>query len=85
MVTLRLKREGTKHKPYYRIVATDARSRRDGRFIEFIGTYDPMKKGDNMTVDLEKVDRLISQGAKPTDTVGGLIGRARRAAAAAGE
>ncbi|MFT5107985.1 MAG: small subunit ribosomal protein S16 [Verrucomicrobiales bacterium] len=83
MVTLRLKREGTKDKPYYRVVATDSRSRRDGRFIESVGTYDPMKKSDNVTLDLEKVDGWIANGAKASDTVGSLIRKARKAAAAA--
>lgn len=81
MVTLRLKREGTKDKPFYRVVATDSRSRRDGRFIEAIGTYDPMQKADNTTIDLEKADLWISQGAKASDTVSSLIKKARLAAA----
>lgn len=81
MVTLRLKREGSKDRPYYRVVATDSRSRRDGRFIEAVGTYDPMKKADNTKLDLEKVDRWISQGAKTSDTVKSLIKKARKAAA----
>ena len=85
MVTLRLKREGTKDKPYYRVVATDSRSRRDGRFIEAVGTYDPMKKSDNYNLDLEKIDGWIANGAKTSDTVGSLIRKARRAAAAAAE
>ncbi len=83
MVTLRLKREGTKDKPYYRVVATDSRSRRDGRFIESVGTYDPMKKKDNCTLDLEKIDGWISNGAQTSDTVGSLIRKARKAAAVA--
>ena len=83
MVTLRLKREGTKDKPYYRVVATDSRSRRDGRFIESVGTYDPMKKTDNANLDLEKIDGWIANGAKMSDTVGSLIKKARRTAAAA--
>ena len=85
MVTLRLKREGTKDKPYYRVVATDSRSRRDGRFIEAVGTYDPMKKEDNYKLDLEKIDSWIAKGAKTSDTVGSLIRKARRAAAASAE
>jgi len=83
MVTLRLKREGTKDRPYYRVVATDSRSRRDGRFIESVGTYDPMKKADNSNLDLEKIDGWLSKGAKQSDTVKSLINKARRAAAAA--
>ena len=83
MVTLRLKREGTKDKPYYRVVATDSRSRRDGRFIESVGTYDPMKKSDQTSLDLEKIDGWIANGAKSSDTVASLIRKARLAAAAA--
>ncbi len=83
MVTLRLKREGTKDKPYYRVVATDSRSPRDGRFIEALGTYDPMKKHDNAKLDLEKIDGWIANGAKTSDTVASLIRKARCAAAAA--
>ena len=81
MVTLRLKREGTKDKPYYRVVATDSRSRRDGRLIESVGTYDPMQKRDNSDLDLEKIDGWIANGAKASDTVASLIRKARRAAA----
>ena len=83
MVTLRLKREGTKNQPYYRIVATDSRSRRDGRFIEDVGTYDPMLKTDNAKLNLEKIDGWIANGAKMSDTVGSLIKKARRTAAVA--
>jgi len=81
MVTLRLKREGTKNTPYFRVVATDSRSRRDGRFIEAVGTYDPLQKDDNSKIDLEKVDAWISQGAKASDTVASIIRKARLAAA----
>ena len=68
-VKLRLKRMGSKQKPFYRIVAADARSPRDGRFIETVGTYDPIKGDDKITVDEEKALKWLNNGAQPTDTV----------------
>lgn len=76
-VAIRLRREGTKDKPYYKIVVTDNRSRRDGRFIEIVGTYDPAKKGDNANLDLEKVEDWIRKGAQPSETVASIIKKAR--------
>ena len=84
MGRLRLTRMGAKKKPFYRIVAADARSPRDGRIIERLGYYDPMTTPKNLKVDLERVDYWIGQGAQPSDTVGGLIARARKAAEAVG-
>ncbi len=81
-VALRLRREGTKDRPYYRVVAADNRARRDGRYIEIVGSYDPMKEKDNSEIDLEKVDKWISNGAQPSDTVRSLIKKARKTAAA---
>ena len=69
-VKLRLKRMGSKQKPFYRIVAADSRSPRDGRFIETVGTYNP---DNNITVDEEKVAKWVSNGAQPTDTVKNLL------------
>lgn len=84
MVKIRLRREGAKDRPYYRIVVADSRARREGAFIEQVGTYDPMKKGeDNATIDLEKVDAWIGNGAQPSETVLSIIKKARRAAASA--
>ena len=68
-VKLRLKRMGSKQKPFYRIVAADSRSPRDGRFIETIGTYNPLKGKEVVTVDEEKALSWLSNGAIPTDTV----------------
>ena len=68
-VKLRLKRMGAKQKPFYRIVAADIRSPRDGRFIETVGTYDPIKKPAVVTIDEEKVMKWLNNGAEPTDTV----------------
>ncbi len=70
-VKLRLKRMGSKQKPFYRIVAADSRSPRDGRFIETIGTYDVLK--DTVTVDEEKTMKWLNNGAQPTDTVRNIL------------
>ena len=79
-VALRLNRKGTKDRPYYKIVAVDSRARRDGRYIEQVGTYDPMMAGENYVIDLEKADKWISQGAQPSETVASIIREARTAA-----
>ncbi|MFM2241492.1 MAG: ribosomal protein [Verrucomicrobiota bacterium] len=81
-VALRLNRKGTKDRPYYKIVAVDSRKRRDGRFIEQLGTYDPMKEGENYTLDLEKADKWLGTGAQPSETVASIIRKARTAAKA---
>jgi len=75
-VKLRLKRMGSKQKPFYRIVAADARSPRDGRFIETVGTYNPIKGADQITVDEEKALTWLKNGAQPTDTVKNILSRA---------
>ncbi len=73
MVKIRLRRMGAKKAPYYRVVVADSHSPRDGRFIEEIGTYDPMAETDKIKVDMERVKYWIANGAQPTDTVRGLI------------
>ena len=73
MVKIRLRRMGAKKAPVYRIVVADSRCPRDGRFIEEIGTYDPMAEGENIKVDLERAKYWISNGAQPTETVRGLL------------
>lgn len=70
---MRLKRMGTKKKPYYRVVVADARSPRDGRFIEEIGVYDPVHGVDKTRIDEEKALRWLQNGAQPTDTVKSLL------------
>ncbi len=75
-VKLRLKRMGSKQKPFYRIVAADARSPRDGRFIETVGTYNPIKGQEVVTVDEEKALKWLANGAKPTDTVKNILSNA---------
>ena len=73
MVKIRLRRVGAKKAPYYRIVVADSRSPRDGRFIEEVGTYDPMADGEKLKVNMERVQYWVSTGAQPTDTVRGLL------------
>jgi len=67
----------------FRIVVADGRSPRDGKFIEEIGTYHPLKKGDNVVVDTERARYWISKGAQPSDTVASFLRKAARPAAAA--
>ncbi len=76
MVKIRLRRMGAKKSPYYRIVVADSRSPRDGRFIEEIGTYDPLADADKLKVDTERAKYWISNGAQPTDTVRALLKKA---------
>ena len=83
MVSIRLRRDGAKNSPYYRVVVADQRSPRDGKFIELVGNYDPKKKGDNANVDLPRIDYWIEHGAQPSDTVRSIIKKARQKAAAA--
>ncbi|MCS7063301.1 MAG: 30S ribosomal protein S16 [Methylacidiphilales bacterium] len=78
-VRIRLRREGTKNRPYYRVVVADARSPRDGKFLEQVGTYDPLKKHQNFDLKLDRIDYWIKQGAKPTETVQSFIRKARKA------
>ena len=82
-VSIRLTRIGGKNDPCYRIVIKHARSARDGKFIEAVGAYDPRKKDNNYSVNLERVDYWLKSGAQPTETVATLIRRARKQAAAA--
>lgn len=72
-VKLRLKRMGSKQKPFYRIVAADARSPRDGRFIETVGTYNPIKKPAEVKVDEALALKWLNNGAIPSDTVRSLL------------
>ena len=80
-VKIRMKRIGAKNKPAFRIVVADSRSPRDGKCIEELGTYQPLKKGDNVTLDLERARYWVSQGAQPSDTVASFIRKAAKAAA----
>ena len=73
MVKIRLKRMGMKKKPFYRLVVTDSRSPRDGRFIEEIGYYNPVSDVDSLKINEERAKYWIGVGAQPTDTVRALL------------
>jgi small subunit ribosomal protein S16 len=79
-VSIRLRREGAKNRPYYKIVVADSRSPRDGKFIEIIGTYDPKTPGNNSSLKVERAEYWISKGAQPSDTVRSLIKRNKKRA-----
>jgi small subunit ribosomal protein S16 len=78
-VKIRLKRTGAKNQPAYRIVVADSRSPRDGKCIEEIGWYLPLKKEDNFKIDLERAEYWIKNGAQPSETVMSFIKKARKA------
>src|SRR5215472_6400338 len=80
-VSIRLRREGTKNRPYYRVVVAESRSPRDGRFIEIIGPYDPKQTGQNSSFNVERAEYWISKGAQPSDTVRSLIKKQKKIAA----
>jgi small subunit ribosomal protein S16 len=82
MVKIRLARHGAKKKPFYRIVVADSRSPRDGRFIDLLGTYDPLQNPAAIHLKREKLDKWLHNGAQPTETVAKLIKMARQAAGA---
>src|SRR5438045_5360656 len=82
-VAIRLRREGALNRPYFKIVVTDKRSPRDGKFIEIVGTYDPKKAGNNSTLKLDRIEHWISKGAQPSDTVRSLIKKIKNPEAAA--
>jgi small subunit ribosomal protein S16 len=74
-VKIRLTRLGRKKLPYYRIVVADIEAKRDGKFLDIVGTYDPLKDPAEITFDSEKLQSWLDQGAKPTQTVRSLIAR----------
>ena len=82
MVTIRLSRGGAKKKPFYHVVVTDSRSRRDGRYIERVGFFNPMARGAEKELELsmERVEHWVSQGAATSDRVKSLIKQARKVA-----
>jgi small subunit ribosomal protein S16 len=79
-VKIRMKRVGTKNTPVFRIVVADGRSPRDGKFIEEIGTYQPLKKDNNFTIKLDRANYWLSKGAQPSDTVASFIKKASKVA-----
>ena len=75
-VKIRLSRHGSKKKPFYRIVAADSRSPRDGRYLELLGTYDPAPSPPRVTVKQGLLEKWLARGAKPSDTVSTVLKRA---------
>jgi small subunit ribosomal protein S16 len=80
-VSIRLRREGTKNRPFYRVVVADKRSPRDGKFLEVIGSYDPRKEGENYQLKLDRVEYWVKNGAQPSETVASMIRKAKKKAA----
>lgn len=83
MLAIRLMRMGAKKKPFYRVIVKEARSKRDGAYLENVGTYDPTRNPAAVSLNLDRVDYWISQGAKPTETVRRLINSTKKEQAAA--
>ena len=79
MVTIRLSRGGMKKKPFYHMVVTDSRNRRDGRYIERVGYFNPGAKGEEkrLHIELDRVDHWVGKGAQTSDRVGKLLKEAR--------
>jgi len=75
-VRIRLKRMGAKKRPFYRVVVADSRSPRDGRFIEEIGYYDPLREPAEIKIDVEKALKWLQNGAQPSDTARSLLSKA---------
>ena len=84
MVTIRLARHGAKKNPFYHITVADRRAKRDGRFIERVGFFNPLARGgeETLRVDLERIDHWLAEGAKPSDRVLQLVKQARKQALA---
>ena len=78
-VTIRMSRHGTKKRPFYRIVVSDRRFPRDGRYLEQVGTYDPSAAGGGLKLNRDKVETWIKKGAKPSQTVSELIKKQKSA------
>ena len=77
MVRIRLARMGRKRQPFYRVVAADSRSPRDGKFIEILGTYNPMTNPMELKFKMDRIEHWMSHGAQPSETVARLIDRVR--------
>jgi len=83
MVSIRLSRAGAKKRPFYHLVVTDSRNRRDGRYIERVGFFNPVGREheQNLRIDLERVDYWVGQGAQPSERVASLLKAHRKAVA----
>ena len=79
MLTIRLSRFGKKKKPFYRVVVTESSRPRDGRFVEVVGTYDPLKNPAEVKLDAERIKYWVGKGAQPSDTVRSMIRRQKSA------
>lgn len=84
MVKIRLTRAGAKKRPFYRVIAIDERDKRDGRALEFLGTYDPKTKPPVVTLDVAHVDAWVAKGAQLSDSVRSILKQARAAQASGG-
>ena len=82
MLAIRLTRQGAKKRPFYRIVVAEREAKRDGRFVEIVGHYNPCREPVELKLDQERIDFWIARGAQPSDTVRGLIRRNAQAAPA---
>jgi small subunit ribosomal protein S16 len=80
MVTIRLTRGGTKKVPYYRVVVANSRAKRDGRFIEALGTWDPLDGEGKLAIDHDRFDHWVKLGARPSEVVGQIAAKAAKAA-----
>ena len=83
MLVIRLRRAGSKTRPFFRVVVTEGKTARDGRFVEVLGHYNPRTKPESLTVDRDRLAHWIKSGARPSDTVRTLVDRMPPAAPAA--
>lgn len=83
MLKIRLRRMGSKKRPFYRVVVSDSRNTPRGPFVDVVGTYDPAQQPATVELDLAKIEEWVGKGAQPSDTVSSLVRQARAAAAAA--
>jgi len=82
MVKIRLTRSGSKKRPFYHVTAIDERKRRDGRPLEYLGTYDPKPTAEVLKLDIDGIEKWVAKGAQVSETVTNLIKRARKQATA---
>ena len=85
MLAIRLTRQGAKKKPFYRVVVADKAAKRDGRFVEIVGHYNPCREPIELKLDHARIDYWIANGAQPSDTVRNLIAKSEKQAAPAAE
>jgi small subunit ribosomal protein S16 len=85
MVSIRLSRAGAKKRPFYHLVVTDSRNRRDGRYIERVGFFNPVSSGaeESLRIDLDRIDFWLGRGAQPSDRVSSLLKTHKKALASA--